>query len=43
MCSNSQPLTKPQPELLRINQLSFDFKDEIYPDYNVLRWLLSQP
>lgn len=35
MCANFQPITLSQALLFTFNQLSFDFKDDIYPNYDI--------
>jgi len=34
MCANFQPITHAQAPLYTSNQLTFDFKDDIYPNYD---------
>lgn len=34
MCANFQPISLSQAPLFTSNQLSFDFKDDIYPNYD---------
>ena len=35
MCANFQPVTLSQAKLFTSQQLCFDFKDDVYPNYNM--------
>ena len=35
MCANFQPVTLAQAKLFTSQQLCFDFKDDVYPNYNM--------
>lgn len=35
MCANFQPITLAQAKLFTSQQLCFDFKDDVYPNYNM--------